>query len=108
MITSWADGTGSSMKEDSAVEILVERVKHFMSKCSVVMLKKRLPGTFESVAVIEDPAVKIGLGRAPGRVFDLFRSCQFPSAHPLRIEESSQEFLRGTHCSMDHWWTNGI
>ena len=108
MVAAGTDGARCPVKEDSAVEIFIEGIEYFLPECAVFVLKEGLPRTLEGVAVIEDQPVKVGLGRSPCRVLDLFRSCQFPSAHPLRIEESSQEFLRGTHHSVDHWWTSGV
>jgi len=45
------------MKKDAAIKILVESVKDFMPKCSVVVLKQGLPRALEYFSIVENDAV---------------------------------------------------
>jgi len=64
---------GASVEKNAAVQVRIERAKHFIAKRSVLRLKPLFPTPFELISVLIDKPVQHGLFRAPtGAANELF------------------------------------
>ena len=71
-------GQGTSVPENSAVEVAIERAQYFIAEDPVALREVFFPAVFKLLAVMKDEPIQGRLFRTPSRVANNLLSCTAP------------------------------